>query len=101
MNDNQVNVNDNKVKKDSKYYYHNSPTFKQKHHDKMTEEWECECGCVVLRCNQTRYKKSKIHIENMQKKTLNKVDIMIDAVDELDLDELQTFLRKLRVKLKE
>ena len=37
--------------------------YREKNKEKIKEKITCECGCIVVRCNLTRHKKSKKHLD--------------------------------------
>ena len=77
--------------KSFKEYYAN-PEFKEKHQKYMLEPIECECGCVVMRSNISKHKKTPKHLKKMMEK--KKVDISINE------DTYNRLLNKIKDDLK-
>jgi hypothetical protein len=51
--------------------YNSDPEFREKHKQYIMTKVECECGCMVRRNYMSTHKKTKKHIELLNKKTDN------------------------------
>ena len=48
--------------------YQSDPDFRAKHLEQIKKTTECECGCLILRCNMGSHRKTNKHKKLMDKK---------------------------------
>lgn len=91
MNNMNENENNNNLKKTFKDYM-KDPEYKLKHYQYMSSETQCDCGCVLLRANLSKHKKSKKHMTLMQEKEEYRPKKIINEIKFLDDDSLRLVL---------